>query len=151
MWGVTSFWFWFVFPWWLVMLNTFFLYLLAICVSSFEKSLFGFFIFQIRLFVFLLLSSLSSLCILEEKGATENEMVGWHHRLNGHEFEQTPGAGEGQGSLKCCSPWDRKELDMTERLNWTELNWNRVCQYFLSFHRGPFHSVDCSFCCAEVF
>ena len=53
----------------------------------------------------------------EEKGATEDEMVGWHHRLNGHEFEQTPGDSEGQGSLGCCSPWGCKELDMTERLN----------------------------------
>ena len=48
------------------------------------------------------------------RGETEDEMVGWHHRLNGHEFEQTPGDGEGQGSLACCSPWDRKESDMTE-------------------------------------
>ena len=46
----------------------------------------------------------------EEKGATEDEMVRWHHRLNGHEFEQTPGDGEGQGSLACCSPWGHKEL-----------------------------------------
>ena len=53
----------------------------------------------------------------EEKGATEDEMVGWHHRLNGHEFEQTLGDGEGQGSLACCCPWGRKELDPTERLN----------------------------------
>ena len=45
----------------------------------------------------------------EKKGVTEDEMVGWHHRLNGHEFEQTPGDSEGQGSLACCSPWDRKE------------------------------------------
>ena len=44
-------------------------------------------------------------------------MVGWYHRLNGHEFEQTPGDSEGLGSLVCCSPWGRKELDMTERLN----------------------------------
>ena len=44
-------------------------------------------------------------------------MVGWYHRLNGHEFEQTPGDGDGQGSLECCSPWGRKELDMTERPN----------------------------------
>ena len=44
-------------------------------------------------------------------------MVGWHHRLNGHEFEQAPGVGDGQGSLACCSPWGHKELDMTERLN----------------------------------
>ena len=48
---------------------------------------------------------------------TEDEMVGWHHQLNGHEFEQTPGDGEGQESLACCSPWSHKELDMTERLN----------------------------------
>ena len=53
----------------------------------------------------------------EEKGMTEDEMVGWHHQLNGHEFEQTPGNGEGQGSLACCSPWYHKELDMTEQLN----------------------------------
>ena len=48
---------------------------------------------------------------------TEDEMVGWYHRFSGHEFEQAPGDGEGQGSLACCSPWDRTELDMTERLN----------------------------------
>ena len=51
---------------------------------------------------------------------TEDEMVGWHHQLNGHEFEQAPaGVDDGQGSLVCCSPWGRKELDMTERLNWS--------------------------------
>ena len=48
---------------------------------------------------------------------TEDEIVGRHHRLNGQEFEQTPGHSEEQGSLVCCSPWDGKELDMTERLN----------------------------------
>ena len=48
---------------------------------------------------------------------TEDEMVGWHHQLNGHEFEQTLGDGEGQGSLVCCSLWGCKELDMTEQLN----------------------------------
>ena len=48
---------------------------------------------------------------------TEDEMVGWHHRLNGHEFEQALGASEGQGSLACCSPWGHKESDMTEQLN----------------------------------
>ena len=53
----------------------------------------------------------------EEKGTTEDEMVGWHHRLDGHEFEQAPGVGDGQGSLVCCSPWDCKESDTTERLN----------------------------------
>ena len=48
---------------------------------------------------------------------TEHEMVGWHHQLTGHEFEQTPGDGEGQGSLACCSPWGHKESDTTEQLN----------------------------------
>ena len=57
----------------------------------------------------------------EEKGMTKVEMVGWHHRLNGHEFEQASGLGDGEGSLPCCSPWGRKESDMTEWLNWTEL------------------------------
>ena len=45
---------------------------------------------------------------------TEDEMVGWHHRLNGHEFNHALGVGGGQGSLECCSPWDHKELDVTE-------------------------------------
>ena len=58
----------------------------------------------------------------EEKEMTEDEMVGWHHWLNGHEFEQATGVGDGQGSLECCSPWGRKELDTTEWLNWTEQN-----------------------------
>ena len=51
---------------------------------------------------------------------TEDEMAGCHHRLNGHEFEWTPGVGDGQGGFMCCSPWGCKESDMTERLNWTE-------------------------------
>ena len=53
----------------------------------------------------------------EEKGMTEDEMVGWHHRLNRYESEQIPRDGEGLGSLVCCSPWGCKELDMTEQLN----------------------------------
>ena len=57
----------------------------------------------------------------EEKGMTEEKMVGQHHRLNGHECEQAPGDGDGQGSLACCSPWGCKESDTTEQLNWTEL------------------------------
>ena len=57
----------------------------------------------------------------EEKGTTEDEMVGWHHRLDRHEFEWAPGVGDGQGSLVCCSPWGRKESDTIEWLNWTEL------------------------------
>ena len=56
----------------------------------------------------------------EEKGTTEDEMVGWYHPLNGHEFEQTPGVGDGQGSLVWCSPWGGKWSDMTEWLNWTD-------------------------------
>ena len=48
---------------------------------------------------------------------TEDETVGWHHGLGGHEIEQAPGVGDGQGSLSCCSPWDQKELDPTEGLN----------------------------------
>ena len=51
------------------------------------------------------------------EGTTEDEMVGWHHRLNGREFEQAPGVGEGQGGLACCSPWGRKESDTTGQLN----------------------------------
>ena len=62
---------------------------------------------------------------LEEKGSREHEMVGWHHWLDGHEFKSTPGVGDGQGGLACCSPWCGKELDMTERLNWTELSGRR--------------------------
>ena len=54
-----------------------------------------------------------------KKGTTEDEMVGWHHQLNGHEFEQALGVGDGQQGLACCSPWGHKESDMTERLNWT--------------------------------
>ena len=57
----------------------------------------------------------------EEKGTTEDEMVGWHHRLNGPEFEQAPGVGDGLGGLACCSLWGRKEWDTTEQRNWTEL------------------------------
>ena len=60
----------------------------------------------------------------EEKGTTEDEMAGWHHWLDGCESEWTPGVGGGQGGLACCDSWGRKESDMTERLNWTELNWN---------------------------
>ena len=58
----------------------------------------------------------------EEKGMTEDEMVGWHHWHNGRGFGWTPGVGDGQGGLACCDSWGHKELDTTERLNWTELN-----------------------------
>ena len=59
----------------------------------------------------------------EEKELAEDEMVGWHHQLNGHEFEKTLGDSEGQGSLACCSPWGCKELDTTERLNNSTEHW----------------------------
>ena len=58
----------------------------------------------------------------EEKGMTEDEMAGWHHGLNGCESEWTPGVGDGQGGLACCSPWGCKEWDTTEWLDWTELS-----------------------------
>ena len=59
----------------------------------------------------------------EEKGTTEEEMVEWHHWLNGQGFRWTPGVGDGQGGLACCGSWGRKQSDMTERLNWTEGQW----------------------------
>ena len=58
----------------------------------------------------------------EEKGMTEDEMVGWHHWLNGHGFGYTLGVGDGQGDLECCGPWGYKESDTTEWLNWTEVD-----------------------------
>ena len=81
----------------------------------------------------------------EEKGITEDEMVGWHHWLDGHEFGQTPGVGDGQGSLACCNPWGRKESDTTEWLNWTELKvdgaWS--CLLFLLEHTDYELNVWC--------
>ena len=62
----------------------------------------------------------------EEKGMTEDAMVGWHHWLKGPEFEQTLGVGDGQGGLACCYSWGRKESDTTEWLNWTELNYTKI-------------------------
>ena len=62
----------------------------------------------------------------EEKGITEDEMVGWHHRHNGHGFGWTPGVADGQGGLVCCGSWGRKELATTEQLNWTALNWTSI-------------------------
>ena len=61
----------------------------------------------------------------EEKGMTEGKMVGWHHWLDGHEFEQAPGVGDEQGSLAYCSPRGHKELVMTEWLNWTYRCWKQ--------------------------
>ena len=62
----------------------------------------------------------------EEKGMIVDEMVGWHHRLNGHGIGWTPGVGDGQGGLVCCSLWGHKESDMTEKLNWSELAFQRL-------------------------
>ena len=73
----------------------------------------------------------------EENGTTEDEMVGWHHWLDGHEFDQALGVGDGQGSLACCIPWGRKESDITEWLNWTELiylNFFSLFFFFFSIH-----------------
>ena len=66
----------------------------------------------------------------EGKGMTEDEMAGWHHWLDGREFEWTPGVGDGHGGLACCSSWGRKEPDMIERLSWTELSFdiNKSCK-----------------------
>ena len=63
---------------------------------------------------------------------TEVEMIGWHHQLNGHEFEQARGVGEGQGSLACCSPWGRKESDTTEGLTELMLS-DKIKQYYKHF------------------
>ena len=70
----------------------------------------------------------------EENGTTKVEMVGWHHWLDEHEFEQASEVGDGQGSLVCCSPWGRKELDTTEQQ--TELNWTEQIWIY------PFHTIE---------
>ena len=62
----------------------------------------------------------------EEKGTTQDEMVGWRHQLNGYESEWTPGVGDGQGTLVCCGSWGHRESDTTERLSWTEMALARV-------------------------
>ena len=72
----------------------------------------------------------------EEKGTTEDEMVGWHHQLDGHGFGWTPGVGDGQGGLACCGSWGHKESDTTE---WTELNWwTLTFEYHIAF---TYHKV----------
>ena len=88
----------------------------------------------------------------QEKGMTEDEMVGWHHQLSGHEFEQTPKVGDGQGDLACCSPWGCKELDMTE---WTELKWFFKLRWLTCKHQGFFCPVwnksNLELCCCFLF
>ena len=68
----------------------------------------------------------------EEKGMTEDEMAGWHHQLDGHHFEWTPGVGDGQRVLVCFSSWGRKESDTTEQLNWTECNHQEISNNLLT-------------------
>ena len=68
----------------------------------------------------------------EEKGTTEDEIPGWHHWLDGHEFGCTPGVGDGQGGLACCDSWGRKESDKTEWLNWKISDVEHIFMYFLS-------------------
>ena len=82
----------------------------------------------------------------EEKGTTEKNMAGWHHWLDGHEFEQAPGVGDGQGSLACCSPWGYKELDMTEWLNWRQHI--KKQRHYLA-HKCPY-SQSCGFSNSHV-
>ena len=77
---------------------------------------------------------------------TEDKMVGWHYQLNGHEFEQAPQVGHGQGSLVCCSPWGHKDLDMTERLNITDpqdiyIQIPRTCGYVPLHGKSDFAHV----------
>ena len=74
----------------------------------------------------------------EEKGMTEDEMVGWHHWLNGHGFQQALGVGHEQGSLACCSSWGHKESDMTERLNWFCVYVSILVQLYYRPHKGLF-------------
>ena len=81
----------------------------------------------------------------EKKGTTEDEMVGWHHRRDWHEFEQAPGVGDGQGGLGCCRPWGHKESDTTD---WTELDWidfAMVRDFFLNYIINNFNFItSCS-------
>ena len=80
----------------------------------------------------------------EEKGTTEDETAGWHHRLNGHKFEWTPGVGDGQRGLACCDSWHHKESDTTEQLIWSEYSilytyHNFFIQSSVNGHLGCFH------------
>ena len=78
----------------------------------------------------------------EEKGMIEDEMAGWHHRLDGHESEWTQGVGDGQGGLACCGSWGGRESDMTEWPNWTELNgqW-QVISFLLHYQPTQFNFI----------
>ena len=92
----------------------------------------------------------------EKKGTTEDEMVGWHHRHEGPEFEQAPGIGDGQGSLMCCRPWGCKESDTTERLNWTDWDcWRHPGRWefssLLSSYWPPVYCHPCTHWCPLLF
>jgi len=80
----------------------------------------------------------------EEKGTTEDEMAGWHHWLDGRESEWIPGVGDGQGGLACCDSWGHKELDITERLNWTETDEPRcmILVFLMLSFSQLFHSLS---------
>ena len=93
----------------------------------------------------------------EKKGKTEDETVGWHHRLDGHKYEQALGVGDGQRSLVCCSPWGHKESDMTEQLNWTEQIWiaftvtlGTTCDKKICSHYWGIISLKSSFFISEA-
>ena len=81
----------------------------------------------------------------QEKGTTEDEMAGWHHRLNAHELVQTPGDGEGQGSLVCCGPWGRETSDITWQLN-NKLAFILITSYNMETTHWDFdYIVNCSY------
>ena len=82
---------------------------------------------------------------------TEDEMVGWHHQIKEHEFEQALGDGDGQGSLECCSQWGRKELEMTERLNNKIYEFNVMFPSKSCFHRILQISINCIFIFVKTF
>ena len=88
---------------------------------------------------------------MQEKGTTEEEMVGWHHRLNGYEFEQALGVSDGQGGLVCCSPWGCKESDTTKQLNWADWiinGWwvlSKVFLHLLRLSYGFYLSIQFSY------
>ena len=86
----------------------------------------------------------------EEKGTTEDEMVGWHHQLNGHGFGWTLGVGDGQGGLVCCSPWGHKESDTTEQLMWTELKCQslggKLGKNMMYIHQAAVRSIRLDVC-----
>ena len=85
-----------------------------------------------------------------EEGTTEDEMVGWHHWLDGHGFGWTPGVGDGQGGLACCGSWGHKELETTERLNRTELLWTRTRVTLWKLQEGSFDPASLLICLSTL-